>query len=127
MKRFLILAIVAALSLAVAPRAFAIRPFKVQFEKRYVKKDSVDPKDVAFKELVQKAGCAVCHVGEERKNRNGYGGALDPLLDHEADKDDAAKIRAALEKVEGLRSDPKDLNSPTFGELIKQGKLPAGE
>ena len=26
-----------------------------------------------------------------------------------------------------MKSDPKDDSSPTFGELIKQGKLPGGE
>ena len=106
--------------------AFAMRPFRVQFEKRYVKKDSSEAKDAAFKEAVQTAGCAICHEGEERKNRNAYGVALDKLLS-ENDKDHAEKIQAALEQVEGVRSNPQDPNSPTFGELIKQGKLPAGK
>jgi hypothetical protein len=35
--------------------------------------------------------------------------------------------QAALNKVAGLKSDPKDPKSPTFGESIKAGKLPGGE
>lgn len=129
MKRFVVSVLsctaVAALMLTVAaPQAFAIRPFRVQFEKRYVKKDSTDPKDVAFRDACTAAGCDICHVGEERVNRNAYGATLDPWLDHETDKAEVDKIQAALEKAEAVKSNPSDPTSPTFGERIKQGKLP---
>mgnify|MGYP000156237332 CR=1 FL=1 len=113
---------VAALS---ASPAFAVKQFKERFEKRYIKADSAEPKDAALREAYEKAGCNVCHEGESKKNRNAYGRALNEYLEKN-DKDDDAKIDAALEKVESKRSVPGDDKSPTFGELLRQGKLPAG-
>ncbi len=114
---------VAALS---ASPAFAVKQFKERFEKRYIKADSAEPKDTALREAYEKAACNVCHEGESKKNRNAYGRALHEFLDKK-DKDDEAKIDAALEKVESKRSVPGDEKSPTFGELLRQGKLPAGD
>ena len=37
---------------------------------------------------------------------------------------DVDKIKEALEAVEKEHSKPGDEKSPTFGELIKEGKLP---
>jgi hypothetical protein len=61
---------------------------------------------------------------KSKKLRNAYGQALDELLDREADADNKAKIDAALDKVAGMKCDPKDSKSGTFGDRIKQGKLP---
>lgn len=108
-----------------ASPAFALKQFKERFENRYIKADSAEPKDVALREAYEKAGCNVCHVGESKKNRNAYGTALHEFL-HKKDKDDNEKIDSALEKVESMRSVPGDEKSPTFGELLRQGKLPAG-
>lgn len=109
-----------------ASPAFAVKQFKERFEKRYIKADSAEPKDAALREAYEKAGCNVCHEGESKKNRNAYGRALHEFLDKK-DKEDDAKIDAALEKVESKRSSPGDDKSPTFGELLRQGKLPAGD
>lgn len=109
-----------------ASPALAVKQFKERFEKRYIKADSAEPKDAALREAYEKAGCNVCHEGESKKNRNVYGRALHEYLDKK-DKDDDAKIDAALEKVESKRSVPGDEKSPTFGELLRQGKLPASE
>lgn len=70
--------------------------------------------------LIDDAKCFVCHVGKSKKNRNDYGKALSKLLMKEKDK---AKIQEALGKVEGEKSP----DGKTFGELIKEGKLPGGE
>ncbi len=113
------------LGLAKAP-ARADKAFFDEFLAKYVKPDSSDPKDQAIKATVEKVRCNVCHVGRTKKNRNIYGQALDKLLDRQTDKENKPKIRAALDTVARQRSNPDDQNSPTFGELIQQGKLPAG-
>ncbi len=108
-----------------APEARAVNTFRVEFIAKYVKADSEDAKDKAFAAAVEKAKCGICHEGKNKKNRNAYGKALDELLDPENDADSKEKIQAALKKVESKRPDPKDEKSPTFGDLIKAGKLPA--
>ena len=105
----------------------AVEAFKKEFVNKYVKKDSTDPADKALAEAVTKANCNVCHVGKNKKARNEYGKALDELLDKKTDAKDIAKIQKALDTVAEKKSDPKNAGSPTFGELIKQGKLPGGE
>ena len=111
-----------------APKpASAILPFMKEFTAKYVNKESTDPKDQAFASAVKSAKCYVCHKGKKKKDRNVYGDALSKLLDKKKDKKNKEKIRSALEKVAKLKSDPKDEKSPTFGELIEQGKLPGGK
>ncbi|OHB84629.1 MAG: hypothetical protein A2V98_16845 [Planctomycetes bacterium RBG_16_64_12] len=107
--------------------ARAIKPFKEEFELKYVKADSKDAKDKEFAEVVAKAKCNVCHLGKKKKDRNPYGTELSKLLDKKADKEDAEKIRKALDTVAKMKSDPKDEKSPTFGELLQAGQLPGGD
>jgi len=104
--------------------AFGVTQFRTEFKKRYVKQDSQDPKDKAFAQLVEKAGCNVCHLGDDKTKRNPYGQALDKLLDRKTDARDKDKIQKALETVEEEKLDPKDPKSVTFGERIKKGELP---
>jgi hypothetical protein len=111
---------------AVADAAWAIKPFQEQFVELYVKADSTEPADVAFAELVKSAKCNVCHKGKKKKDRNVYGEALSELLDKKADKDNKEKIRESLAKVAAMPSNPADPSAPTFGDLIKEGKLPGG-
>lgn len=106
--------------------ARADKAFFDEFVAKYVKPESTDPKEQAFKASVEKVRCNVCHVGRAKKDRNVYGQALDKLLDRQTDKDNKPKIRAALDTVAKQHSKPDDDKSPTFGELIDQGKLPAG-
>jgi hypothetical protein len=40
--------------------------------------------------------------------------------------DNKDKIGEALDKAAQLKSKPGDSSSPTFGDLIKAGKLPGG-
>ena len=107
-----------------ATHVFGVTQFRTEFRKRYVKQDSQDPKDKSFAELVEKAGCNVCHLGDDKTKRNPYGQALDKLLDRKTDARDKDKIQKALEAVEKEKLDPKDPKSVTFGERIKKGELP---
>jgi hypothetical protein len=101
--------------------AFAIKEFFDEFKAVYVKPDSSDANEKALAAEVETAKCNVCHAGSNKKERNAYGNALADLLDKKEDKKDTAKIRGALEKVAAM---PSGDGKPTFGELIKQGKLP---
>lgn len=67
---------------------------------------------------VDDAKCFVCHVGKSKKNRNDYGMALGKAVSK--NEKDKAKISEALGKIE----EEKSADGKTFGELIKEGKLP---
>ncbi len=105
-------------------KAWGVIQFRNEFVARYVKKDSKEPKDQAFAQLVEEAKCNVCHVGTDRKQRNAYGAALDRLLDRKTDAKNKEKTQAALAEVESVKVDPQDPKSPTFGDRIKAGELP---
>jgi len=83
------------------------------------------PFEAAYPELAKKHGtngklsCAVCHPVKDKKKRNDYGVALTKALGKKSEKD-AAKIKAALKKVES----EKNADGKTYGELIKAGELP---
>jgi cytochrome c2 len=110
-----------------APQANADKAFRDEFVAAYVKAESDNPKEKGFAAAVEKAKCNICHVGKVKKNRNRYGKALAELLSRKTDTEDKEKIQAALKKVEAKRCDPKNEKSPTFGELIRAGKLPGEE
>jgi hypothetical protein len=103
---------------ATARPAWAIKQFQDEFKHLYAKEGS------PLAAEVERVKCNVCHVGKDKKERNAYGKALDERLDKKADKDDKDKIRKMLEEVAALPSDPAKADSPTFGALIKEGKLP---
>jgi hypothetical protein len=98
----------------------------LQFQKEFVNLYVGDDKDSDFGKLVKQAGCFVCHQGKLRKNHNPYGEHLDELLDKKTDMKNPEKIVDALKKVEVMHSVAGDDKSPTYGDLIKQGKLPGG-
>lgn len=108
-----------------AQHAQATMQFKNAFEAKYVKADSADPVEQKLATEVKQAKCNVCHMGTSKKMRNVYGSALDQHLD-KAEKD-PTKIAEALDKVASEKSNPEDANSLTFGELLKQGKLPGAK
>jgi len=110
-----------------SPSAHAIKPFMDEFYQLYLKPDSKDSKDMAYVALVQKAKCDLCHQGTSKKERNAYGKAIDVLLDRKTDKDNKEKIRKALAAVAAIRCDPAKPASPTFGQVISQGRLPGGD
>ena len=117
--------VVAVLAVSAGRPAYAIKQFFDEFKAKYVKPDSSDPADKALAAAVETEKCNVCHVGKSKKDRNAYGEALAGLLDKKADAQNVPKIKDSLEKVAEMPSDGK--GGPTFGTLIKEGKLPGGE
>jgi hypothetical protein len=95
------------------------------FKKMYTKPDG-SPEEKAFLVEVNTAKCSVCHEGDSKKNRNSYGKELAKIFIPPNQKD-PAKIDEAFEKVAGMHVDPNNPSSPTYGDLIKQGKLPGAE
>ncbi|HEX4130001.1 MAG TPA: hypothetical protein VHZ24_08155 [Pirellulales bacterium] len=78
------------------------------------------PSLTAAAEAVKK--CGVCHGAESKKVRNDYGKAFGKNLpDPKKDIKDTEAINAALAKAE----DEKSPSGKTYGEIIKDGKLPA--
>ncbi|NBX30551.1 hypothetical protein EBR04_08970 [bacterium] len=103
-----------------AREAFAIKQFFDEFKTVYVKEGT------PLAAAVETAKCNVCHVGKSKKDRNAYGNALAEKLDKKEDAKNVEKIRKVLEEVAALPSDPAKADSPTFGALLAEGKLPGG-
>ena len=74
----------------------------------------------ALKTEVEAAKCGICHPEEKKTVRNSYGKAVGTALGETKVKDEE-KIKEALTKAEAEKS---DVAGKTFGELIKDGKLP---
>ncbi|MBI1344660.1 hypothetical protein GC163_00075 [bacterium] len=68
----------------------------------------------------EKVKCGVCHYGTDKKNRNDYGKAMGEALGGKNIKD-VEKLKEALTKIEKEKS---SVEGKTFGDLIKDGKLP---
>lgn len=115
--------VVASSTLGSARPAYAIKQFFDEFKAMYVKADGTDA-EKALATAVEGAKCNVCHKGTSKKERNAYGEALSALLDKKEDAKNVEKIKESLTKVADMASDGK--SGPTFGALIKEGKLPGG-
>lgn len=124
-KLVLMLLAGAVVSCGLAQPAQAIKQFSDEFMKLY-KVDKGNPDPSEFDKAVLEAKCYACHQGKKKKNRNAYGAELSKLLDKKKDKKNTEKIIEALEKVAKMHTDAKDEKSPTYGDLIKAGKLPGG-
>jgi hypothetical protein len=115
-------------SCLVCPRAMAIASFQSAFYKKYVDRK----KNPDFHARVKLAKCWLCHNYDpeepsKKLKNNSYSLELAKLLNHEHDKKDKEKIVKALETVATIQNNPDDENSPTYGELIVEGKFPGGE
>ena len=79
------------------------------------------------RQILQNRGisCAVCHVAGFGP-RNQYGSAINLLVTGN-DREDFARKREAGRRVSDIPADPSLPDSPTFGDLIKQGLLPASD
>ena len=103
--------------------------FSKAWQKKYVGTKSNDVQKKLAKAVTAVKKCNVCHdprkIGGKisKKNRNAYGKALAKLLTKK-DKKNTKKINDALAKVEKMRAG-KDKKTPTFGALLKSGKLPS--
>jgi len=121
----------------------AISAFKKEFFNMYVDKDSADPKKQEFAKVANaKTGkCYVCHVnvknleekGLKKKSvKNNYGKIISGFITKDyydkikkKDKERAsALIRTAITQAGLFKSNPLSTISPTFDELIADGKLP---
>lgn len=106
--------------LSLSQHADARAQHKREWDKTYMQKGS------PMEKAIGKSSCNICHEGKKsKKNRNAYGKAISELIDK--DEKNAAKVQKAFSEVEGKHSVPDDEKSPTFGDLIKEGKLPVTE
>ncbi len=76
----------------------------------------------AYPELkeAENAKCAICHPGKEKKERNNYGKAFGTELGAKNVKDKEALAKAFT----AAAAKPSGVEGKTFGDLIKEGKLP---
>lgn len=124
MRRVGLIVLIACFAVSFSKVASAFPQFFNEFKAKYVN-ESGTAEDKAFADLVNnKAKCGVCHgkdaQGKENKKiRNEYGKALSKLIGKN-DKKDKPKIQKALETVAGEKSPA----GPTFGERLKDHKLP---
>jgi hypothetical protein len=100
----------AAAQVYLAPTADARPPYNKEFWAAYP-----DLKNL----LADDMKCNACH-GKEKKVRNDYGKAVGEALGG-SKITDVEKIKAALKTAEDKKS---SVEGKTFGELIKEGKLP---
>src|ERR1700722_18899290 len=117
--------------------AHAFPEIKKEFRNKYVKGEPATEAEKSLKAAVEKADCAVCHVPDmDKKIRNSYGKAISKFVPEvigiaEPTADDKKKLKKAPDKIQQLldkaakeSSDPEKPGAPTFGDLIKDGKLP---
>ena len=117
--------IIGIFSVAIAVAILSPRPAAAipQFQKEYLALYEESP----IAEAAKKAKCFNCHQGKKsKKNRNAYGVELSKLLDKKKDKKEKEKIIEALKKVGEMHTVEGDDSSPTYAELIADGKLPGG-
>jgi hypothetical protein len=103
-------AIVAVMFTANADQAEARPPYLKAFVTAYPN----------LKDAAKAAKCGVCHPVKDKKKRNDYGMALGKAIGKKNEKD-AAKLAEALKKTEKEKSGTE---GKTYGDLIKDGKLP---
>ena len=111
--------------------AYATKTFDKVWKKHYLKPDSDKANDVALMKVYEKASCNTCHAGSKKKF-NAYGKIVHTLykkLKKEAKKKMVRRKKSetvllGLKSAEKVKSDRSDSDSPTYGALIGQGKLP---
>lgn len=93
------------------PNAEARPQYLEQFKKTY------EP----LAEQAEMKKCSVCHGMGKKTERNAYGEALVAALKDEKNVKDKESIEKVLKSAEATKS---SIESKTFGDLIKEGKLP---
>jgi hypothetical protein len=109
-----------------ADSASALLPFSNEWKAKYVTGNA----NKEFVDAAAAAKCNVCHKGVSKKEHNEYGLALKKHITkkgYEALKDKPAAATKYIQ--DGLDAAEKEKNAAgrTFGELIKEGKLPGGQ
>jgi hypothetical protein len=116
--KWLIVAVTAFLSVHSAERNIEARPI---YQKVFI--------DTYENEFAAKIGeiknCAVCHLNSKdpKSLKNYYGKAMAESLGNKKISD-MKEIRAALRDAE---KKPSNVEGKTFGDLIKEGRLPASK
>jgi len=87
----------------------------------------LDPRQAWAQQVARQGGgsCVVCHLAGYGP-RNQYGTAINTLVTG-FDRENSARKREAGRRVNGIPADPSLPDSPTFGELIRRGLLPAAD
>jgi len=116
--------------LALAVLSIATAPEQAQARPQYRKAFGLKYPDL--KEVENEKKCGVCHPkADDKKKNNNYGVALKKQLDGKKNVKDEKVLDEALSKIEAEKSaTPKAEGSEemkTFGELIKEGKLPGSD
>lgn len=108
--------------------ALALPAFNKEWQAKYVEGNG----NAAFVEAATAAKCNVCHDAnsKSKKDKNEYGKAVGKHLtkaEYTKLKTDADAVNKYI--IEGLEKTNAEKSSggKTFGELIKEGKLPGGQ
>jgi hypothetical protein len=106
--------------------ASALLPFSLEWKAKYVTGNA----NKEFVDAAAAAKCNVCHKGVSKKEHNEYGLALKKhVTKKEYETLKAANPAAAAKYIQdGLDAGEKEKNAAgkTFGDVIKEGKLPGG-
>ncbi|HWB08264.1 MAG TPA: hypothetical protein VG826_03530 [Pirellulales bacterium] len=118
MRTFIPVIVFAVLLSGISSKDVGARPVYFEaFKEKYASDADSD-----YGKLVAKTKCAVCHPkSDNKKERNAYGMALSKVVTK--NEKNKAKVGEALGKIE----EEKSPGGKTFGELIKDGKLPGEE
>lgn len=107
--------------------ASAFPTFYKAFDKTYLGDKTTDAQKALAANIKRVKKCNVCHDPRKdehgkasKKNRNPYGRTLAKFLT-EKDKKNLKKALEVIPKVESQRAEG---DKETFGQLIKEGKLP---
>jgi hypothetical protein len=89
--------------------------------------DDLDARQAWARQVTRQGGasCVVCHVADYGP-RNRYGTAINMLVTGK-DRENSARKREAGRRVNDIPADPSLPDSPTFGDLIRRGLLPADD
>ena len=104
-------------AIAVVGVLFSVDAQPVQARKQYMDEMKAKYSKVATEVDAQK--CGVCH-GKNKKQRSDYAKALEKAIGGKNEKD-SDKVKEAFDKV----ADQEYADGKKYGELLKDGKLPA--
>ncbi|MGC1272569.1 MAG: hypothetical protein WBC44_02590 [Planctomycetaceae bacterium] len=113
------LRLVVACSLALGLVSFVAAPQQADARPQYLKAFAGKYKNL--EDQAKEAKCTICHYGKSKKNNNDYGDALKKHFGEEKNVKDAAVIDKGFA---GIEKEKSKVESKTFGDLIKDNKLP---
>ena len=77
-----------------------------------------------LKKQAKKAKCNICHYGKKKKDRNDYGTALAKEFAKGKKKKNEKDVKRIKEVFKKVLKQKSKVKGKTFGDLIKDGKLP---